>query len=257
LKGPVCMGKSSAVTCLSGSLLASSPQLRQDVERLGAGCELVGELPGLPCAASWTIDGQSCARVAVVLEATAMLSKLRDGSLIRWAAALQTAARGCVPAASPHLIVSGSASGVEQSIGWLALELGLNVRRAAAGDIAEVLVAYGAALCSRKPSTSEEFLHGLCAKDVLFNRAAHKSLSGAWQGALRQILPDSAAGAVYAAFPSFRRLYTHVLTERVANGCSHCTLSDLRVGNQRLGPAKARKIRSLFSTSAEATEQVT
>ena len=65
-------------------------------------------------------------------------------------------------------------------------------------------------------------------------------------------MPERAADAVYAAFPSFRRLY-----ESFVVGGSAESLADLRVGNQRLGPAKSRKVhRVIMATQEQAFECV-
>ena len=93
------------------------------------------------------------------------------------------------------------------------------------------------------------FLAGLTAHDVLHNRSVPRSLSQSWLGALKQLLPESAASAVHAAHPSFRQLYDHVRQADAAGAAGG--LAELRVGAKRLGPARSKRVRRLLTATQE------
>jgi len=203
---------------------------------------------GLDSCVRWRDDQTDREAVAAVWEADECMALMRHSTLGDRVSAMQAAAPGAV------LILVGHAAGLERCASWLSLELGVSVRRAAQpAHLADVLVAVATALsrASAAPKPCEDFLHGLTASDALFNRTKPRDAEGAWLGALRQVLSDNAAGAVHAAYPSFRDLFHHLHTAPDAREA----LADVRVGQQRLGPCKARRVwRVLMATREEASD---
>ena len=122
--------------------------------------------------------------------------------------------------------------------------------------------AHGAALASGEKRSAKhaasgvdaapDFLAGLTSSDVLYNKSVPKSLDAAWLGALKQLLPDSAAVAVHAAYPSFRQLYSHLRQSEASGGKAEGSLAELRLaGGKRLGPARSQRLaRVLMATRA-------
>ncbi len=140
----------------------------------------------------WRDEHASRETVATVWDASECMALMRANTLSDRVSA--KVAPGCL------LILVGSVAGIEQCAGWLSLDLGVSVRRAAnAHDLANVLIAAATALgrASAAPSTCEDFLHGLTASDALYNRTKPRDAEAAWLGALRQVLSEDAAAAVH------------------------------------------------------------
>ena len=109
----------------------------------------------------------------------------------------------------------------------------------------------------------------LTAHDVLHNKTVPKSLQASWLGALKQIVPESAALSVHAEYPSFRRLYAymqraerdHARRARGGGGGGAAVdlgaLENVRVGAKRFGPARSRRLyRVIMATREQAAEPV-
>jgi len=183
-----------------------------------------------------------------------MAQWLRDGSLRSNASHVCDTIRRWTGSAPLTLLVVGISPGIDASIAWLVLELGVAVRRVHQVEkLAHVLASYSSALARKPAVQTERFLHGLNARDVRFNKSAPKEEAAMWVGALRQLLPDVASNALHATFPTFRTLYDKFAEGEHAEG----EVADLRSGAHRLGPAKTRKIaRVLMATREEAMEHV-
>ena len=69
-------------------------------------------------------------------------------------------------------------------------------------------------------------------------------MRGSWQ-----VLPESAAKVVCKEYKTYRSLYTHLRAG--TEGEAERAIADLTVGKQRLGPAKARKLRRVMMATAE------
>lgn len=230
---------------------------------------------GAPSAASAAIGavssgpavGERAPRIAIVWEVAQLvrLGASGGGALMGEVHRAQMAARAWAGGGSLHLVAAGrSAPGLDGVIDALQLEAGVSVRRVLNGrELVTLLDSYANALTdgARHPACTEGFLAGLTAHDVLRNKGVPRSLAQSWLGALRQVVPESAATAIYAEYPSFRRLYER-LRQADANegtGASASTagshvacLADLRVaGGKRLGPARARRLQRVLMAARE------
>ena len=117
-----------------------------------------------------------------------------------------------------------------------------------------MLAAMGAAMArSAAAAPAEAFLSGLSSQDVLWNQKVPRGPAEAWLGALKQLLPERSACAVHAAYSSASALFAHYRTavDPLAD------IANLQVGQQRLGPAKSRRLhRVLMATGEQADELV-
>jgi hypothetical protein len=210
--------------------------------------------------ARWVAGSHRLPRVLVVWESAEVARLASTGGLVPALAAAQAAVAGWHSDATLSLVVVGrAAAGVEQCLSVAQLELGLSsVRRALhSKELAELLACHTDALAKAQHSLrapddaardAPDFLAGLTAHDVLHNRGVPKALHASWLFALKQLLPESAAVAVHAAYPSFRRLYSHLIDAERAG--REPALAELRVaGGKRLGPARSRKLVKVLMAS--------
>jgi hypothetical protein len=206
----------------------------------------------IPLSVHWARDARSSPahlpRVTLVWESAEVLRRASDGSLLSDLRHAQVAATRWTSGCILSLVVYGkNGPGLERCLGALQVELALSVRRVLDEPaLAELLAMYAASLeqVERGPSPTDscDFLAGLTAHDVLHNKSVPKSLQQSWRGALRQLLPDTAASAVQEEYPSFRRLLEGMQEAeadgRPAEGC----IAEVRVGTKRLGPARSSRL---------------
>ena len=232
-------------------------------------------------------------RVVLVLDSAEVVSLAAAGALQSELARVQAAEALRVAGSALTLVVCGrSVAGLEQRVMSAQLELGVSSRRVLNDkELAELLASYTAVLASASGSggggggrsgiggvTSREslggsagegFLAGLTAQDVLHNKGVPRSLKESWLGALKQLLPEAAASAVAAEYPSFRRLYAymqraerdHARRARGGGGGGAAVdlgaLENVRVGAKRFGPARSRRLyRVIMATREQAAEPV-
>lgn len=237
---------------LSQDLVEAYAGLPEQLKAQGTAHELDASAP-VPLSAHWrktagTNDVHVTPQLVVVWSAEMLMDRLQSRTLEK--AALEAQAGGATA-----LVVVNSEPGLEDAVGWLALEVGISVHAIKQQELATVLSSFGAALVKANceqlaPSASKaDFLQGLRAKDVLFNKAASASLKAAWLGALRQVLPEGAAKVVSENYKTYRSLYLHLRAG--TEGEAERAIADLTVGKQRLGPAKARKLRRVMMATAE------
>ena len=170
------------------------------------------------------------------------------------------------------VVVGKTAPGLDGCLAELQLELAISVRRVSSElELSQLLASFSRTLAAAakkwgaagqaggQAGRPEDliFLGGLYAQDVLANRKsraihrAPRNLSEAWLGALQQIVPDNAARAVYDAYPSFRRLHDGFRAAQKPEAL----LENLRVGNQRLGPCKSKKIHRVLTAAQDEAEE--
>lgn len=256
---------SSQLVCvISPALAASYAELSTRLtdadcaHELGGGDEpLAAEATVHWLAAAAAAPTRRLPQLAVVWTTQQLMRAAGDGTLLAALARAASAARDwCAGSALALIVVGKGAPGLDQVIGSAQLELGLSARRALnVKELAELLATYSAALSAseRAPALEEEFLAGLTAHDVLHNKSCPKTLEQSWLGALKQILPESAALAVQAAHPSFRSLHARLAEAEAAGGEAEAeaALADLRVGSKRLGPARSRRVHRMLRARAE------
>ena len=206
--------------------------------------------------------GARLPRLATVWASKALVRAASAGELLPALRRTQAAAEAWSPDCVLTLIVCGVAlPALEAAISLAQLELGVSLRRVhSSRALAEHLalcadVLHGAGdvshrrrhgTCGRASLGGEagaNFLAGLTPADVLHNKGVPRSLRDAWVGALRQLLPESAALALAAEYPSFARLRTRL----VADG--ERAVQDVHIGAKRLGPARSRRLHRIFTAA--------
>ena len=277
---------SACTVVLTSSLLSHYADLRGHL----TACECPfaessnAPLPGL--SVHWIGEfGRRLPRVAIVIESCDVVRRATARQLLPDTAAAQALALSWAAHATLSVVVVGkTAAGLDRCLDELQLELGVSVRKVlnakeltellachtltlakapapsdalggASGDGASGVAATGGAVGGgRAPTSAPDFLAGLTAHDILHNRSVPKSLHAAWLGALKQLLPESAAMAVHAAHPSFRSLYSHLCDAERSGRPLESGLAELRVaGGKRLGPARSRRlVKVLMATRSEA-----
>lgn len=243
---------------LSEDLVKAHSELSAALTELNTSHQIDSAAP-VPLSALWVQTAGADhvqPQLIVVWRAAMMMDRVRGGTILETLQRAQAATHRITPPPTLSLILLNSARsppGLEHAAGWLALELGVSVRAIKQVELGTVLVSLGAMFLKSNsqqlaPSASKaDFLQGLRAKDVLFNKAASVTLSDAWGGALRQLLSENAANAVFQKFPTYRSLYHHLCTATDPE----CTIADLRVGQKRLGDVRARRLRRVMTATNE------
>jgi len=240
------------------SLAARHPGL---MERLATACtsastEVCAHPVDLPDSVHWRGGADMVGRVVLVWSSDEVMRMAMATTLVASLARARAAADCWAPGCGLTLVVAGrGAGGLDECVGMAQLEAGVSVRRVLdAKELTDLLCSYADALsrAARAPAQDAAFLQGLTAHDVLHNKGVPKSLRQAWLGALRQLLPESAARAVQAQYPSFRRLYEHLLQAERAGGRPEGDLAEVRVGQKRLGPARSRRLARVLMARREA-----
>ena len=187
---------------------------------------------------------------ALVLRATDIVAHCQAAGSLEWMAD----ALAGVGTSRTTLVATGAPPpGIDRVLTELQLEYGVGLRRALhEAELADMLAAMGEAMVRRDAAPpAEAFLSGLSSSDVLLNKKVPRGPSEAWLGALKQILPERSAQAVFDAFPTPARLYQHYR----AAASPESVIADLRVGERRLGPARSRRLhRVLMATREQAGE---
>ena len=235
------------------SVLAAHPTLPEELGRCD--CAHAEAIDGTTPAVRWErLDQEGGGLVSyavLVLGASEVVAHFKAGDALSEAVALL----GC-PRVT--LVATGAPPpGLERVLDEVQLECAISCRRALNdAEVADMLAAIGSALAkAARPSDDQPFLAGLSSQDVLFNQRMPRGPSEAWLGALRQLLPERAAAAVHAAHPTISRLYAHYRAAAAAGAEPHAAIAELRVGNQRLGPCKSRRLhRVMMATREQAGE---
>ena len=218
-------------------------------------------------ASSSSAVADRCHAVCLVWDASEALRLHAAGALGSRLVAAQAMCRAWHPECVPSLLFVGkNTPGLDRLVAELQLDAGVSARRAVTvRDLADLLHAHGRALARAEKKAAKDvdgqgqpdFLAGLTSADILHNKGVPKTLTMAWLGALKQLLPSSAADAVHAAFPSFRKLYTHLRANEAAGRPLEGHLADLRVaGGKRLGPARSRRLARLLLAGREEAFEV-
>ena len=252
-------GRKGATVCtmLTHSLNMGWSTLATHLTSLECKHEVCNEVPdGIQSAAYWVSDdchtgltANRLPRLIAVWTSADVTRMAREGSLMREWARAQSVASEWVPGCTLTIVVAGCATaGLQHVLGAAQLELGLSARRVLnEKELAVLLASYATALrnAERAPTVCEGFLGGLTSADMLDNTAVPRTAAQSWVGALKQLLPESAAVAVHAAYPSFRLLYADLAANPAV---AEARLQDLKVGAKRLGPARSRRLRRVFMT---------
>ena len=239
----------SVLTLIDERIIAAQPTLPQEFERCGRALEVV---PVHRAAATplvrWTLDDAELPHAALVMTGAELVARANAGDL------LGTSVAGLPPATL--VAVGPPPPRLEPVLDAVQLECGISVRRVLnAVELADLLVALGSALSRAAYSSAcgeVAFLSGLTSRDVLFNQKVPRGLSEAWLGALKQLLPERAASAVHTAFPTSQAIYQHYREAADPQGA----IADLRVGNQRFGPCKSRRLHRILMATREQSEEI-
>tara|TARA_B110001452_G_C15119856_1_gene390320 strand:+ start:91 stop:876 length:786 start_codon:yes stop_codon:yes gene_type:complete len=240
---------------LPRTVLATHPTLPDELGRCD--CAHAEASDGTTRAVRWErLDpeggGQLAPHAVLVMAATEVVERFKAGDALGEVVAQQDCPR-------VTLVATGTPPpGLERVLDEVQLECAISCRRALNdAELADMLAAIGSALAkAARPSDEQAFLAGLSSQDVLFNQKMPRNPSEAWLGALRQLLPERAAAAVHAAHPTVSRLYAHYRAAAATGAEPHAAIAELRVGNQRLGPCKSRRLHRVMMATREQADEL-